>query len=88
MKKHNAVPKPPVRDPLETAVFAYWSLCCNVVAKKQPLVAANRITQAHLGAKPEAEGTLGGWRCSQCAKPCKCKRIARPKEATNEKSTS
>ena len=71
-----------VRDPLADAKFSYWSSCCNEVAKKTPLVAANKITQAYLGAAPEAEGTLGSWRCSACGKPCKCTRHVR-KEETN-----
>jgi len=71
-----------VRDPLADAKFAYFSSCCNAVAKKTPCVAANRITQPHLGAAPEAEGTLGSWRCSACGKPCKCTRHVR-KEETN-----
>jgi len=71
----------PVRDPLADAKFSYWSVCCNEVAKKTPCVAANRITQPYIGAKPEAEGTLGSWRCSKCSKPCKCNRQSRKVEA-------
>jgi hypothetical protein len=71
------------RDPLADAKFAYFSVCCNEVAKKSPCVAANKITQARLGASPEAEGTLGSWRCSKCGKPCKCSRHAR-KDATQD----
>ena len=75
MSKHAKKSAPiVVRDPLKDAKFSYWSLCCNEVAKKTPLVAANRITLTYLGAKPEAEGTLGSWRCSKCGKPCKCSR--------------
>lgn len=73
-------PKPSktvVRDPLADAKFSYWSVCCNAVAKKAPCVAANKITQPWLGAKPEAEGTLGSWRCSACGKPCNCRREKR-----------
>jgi hypothetical protein len=69
-----------VRDPMRDAKFMYVSVCCNEIAKKTPLVAANRITQAHLGAHPEAEGTLGSWRCSKCGKPCKCARHVRKEE--------
>lgn len=71
----NPKPSAPVRDPMTDAKFAYFSVCCSGVAKKAPLVAANKNTQPYLGAKPEAEGTLGGWRCSKCGKPCKCTRI-------------
>ena len=71
----------PVRDPMADAKFAYFSVCCNEVAKKTPCVAANRITQPYIGAKPEAEGTLGSWRCSKCSKPCKCNRQSRKVEA-------
>lgn len=85
--KKNMKPKAiPARDPLADAKFAYFSQCCNEVAKKTPLAAANRITQAYLGAKPEAEGTLGSWRCSKCGKPCKCTRHAR-KETANAQPT-
>ena len=70
----------PAKDPMATAVFSYWSSCCNEVAKKTPLVAANCIIQARIGAAPEAEGTLGSWRCSKCAKPCKCTRNVRKAE--------
>lgn len=86
--KKNPAPRPVAKDPLATAKFAYFSSCCNEVAKKTPLVAANRITQAYLGAKPEAEGTLGSWRCSSCGKPCKCTRHFRKQEETNVVSTS
>jgi hypothetical protein len=71
----------PVRDPLKDAVFSYWSLCCNEGAKKTPLVAANRIIGTYPGAKPEAEGTLGSWRCSKCGEPCKCTRHVRKVKA-------
>jgi hypothetical protein len=74
MKSKAAVP---AKDPMKDAKFAYFSVCCNEVAKKTPLVAANRIIQARIGAAPEAEGTLGSWRCSKCGKPCKCTRNAR-----------
>lgn len=77
MKKNIKVP---ARDPLADAKFSYFSVCCNAVAKKTPCVAANKITQAHLGAKPEAEGTLGSWRCSACGKPCSCTRQVRKAE--------
>lgn len=80
-KPKNKAKAVPVRDPLKDAVFSYWSSCCNEVAKKTPCVAANKITQAYLGAKPEAEGTLGSWRCSKCGKPCKCTRNVRKEEA-------
>jgi hypothetical protein len=83
-KKQSKKPAPVVvRDPLKDAKFAYFSVCCNEVAKKTPLVAANRITQTYLGAKPEAEGTLGSWRCSKCNKPCKCTRHVRKVEENN-----
>ena len=82
MKKPFKAKSAPVRDPLTDAKFAYFSICCNEVAKKTPCVAANKITQPDLGAKPEAEGTLGSWRCSKCGKPCKCARHAR-KEVAN-----
>jgi hypothetical protein len=82
MKKPMKSKPAPVRDPLADAKFAYFSCCCNEVAKKTPLLAANRITQPRLGAAPEAEGTLGSWRCSKCNKSCKCTRHVR-KEETN-----
>jgi hypothetical protein len=84
MKKPFKSKPVPVRDPLADAKFAYFSVCCNTVAKKTPCVAANKLTQAHLGAHPEAEGSLGSWRCSGCSKSCKCTRNVRNVEVTNE----
>jgi hypothetical protein len=78
--KKNSKPVVPARDPMLTAKFAYFSTCCNEVAKKTPLVAANRAIGTYLGAKPEAEGTLGSWRCSKCSKPTKVTRHARKEE--------
>jgi hypothetical protein len=79
-KPSKAKPVVPARDPLLTAKFAYFSICCNEVAKKTPLVAANRAIGTYLGAKPEAEGTLGSWRCSKCGKPAKVTRHVRKEE--------
>jgi hypothetical protein len=87
MTKPNFKRPAPVRDPMADAKFAYFSVCCNVVAKKTACVAANKNTQPRLGAAPEAEGTLGSWKCSGCGKPCKCTRQVR-KEGSNEESTS
>lgn len=87
MKKVKPSKAVPVRDPMADAKFAYFSVCCNEVAKKSPCVAANRNTLPYIGAKPEAEGTLGSWRCSKCSKPCKCTRTIR-KVDSNEKPTS
>lgn len=72
------------KDPMKDAKFLYVSVCCNAVAKKMPCAPANKTTQPWLGAKPEAEGTLGSWRCSACGKPCKCTRTVR-KEIQNLK---
>ena len=79
----NVKPAVPARDPLKDARFAYFSVCCNEVAKKTPLVAASRTLSVYLGAKPEAEGTLGSWRCSKCGKPCKCTRHVRKEEKSD-----
>ena len=81
MKKPKSKSSAPVRDPLADAKFSYFSVCCNAVAKKAPCVAANKTTQPRLGAKPEAEGTLGSWRCSACGKPCSCTRQPRKEES-------
>ena len=80
-KPNSKRPAPSPRDPMKDAKFSYWSVCCNEVAKKSPCVAANRITSPEIGAHPEAEGTLGSWRCSKCAKPCKCTRNVRKEES-------
>ena len=56
---------------LRDAVYAYVSSCCSALADKPALRPANKKTIPHLGAKPEAEGTLGKWRCSACGKSCK-----------------
>lgn len=77
----------PTRDPLADAKFSYWSVCCNEVAKKTPSVATNKTTQPWLGAKPEAEGSLGSWRCSACGKSCKCTRVVRKDATQNSGST-
>lgn len=53
---------PQARKP-EAPVFVYISVCCNVGAVKPALKKT-----------PEAEGTLGSWRCGSCGKPCKCTR--------------
>ena len=45
---------------LNSAVYAYVSQCCSVLADKPSLKKTK-----------EAEGTLGSWRCSQCGKSCK-----------------
>jgi hypothetical protein len=55
---------------LRDAVYAYVSSCCSALADKPSLRPANKKTIPHLGAKPEAEGTLGKWRCSACGKRC------------------
>ena len=55
---------------LRDAVYAYVSSCCSALADKPSLRAANKKTLPHLGAKPEAEGTLGKWRCSACGRRC------------------
>ena len=55
---------------LREAVYAYVSSCCSALADKPSLRPANKKTIPHLGAKPEAEGTLGKWRCSACGKRC------------------
>ena len=44
---------------LRDAVYAYITSCCSALADKPALRAANKKTLPHLGAKPEAEGTLG-----------------------------
>ncbi len=56
---------------LKDAVYAYVSECCTALADKPSLKAANKIIKPHLGAQPEAAGTLGKWRCSACRKSCK-----------------
>lgn len=83
-KKVNPAPVAVKKDPIETAVFRYVSNCCKEIAKKTPLLAANKTLSLGLGAKPEAEGTLGSWRCSRCGKPCKVTRYAKEKVAPGE----
>lgn len=71
-QKNKRTPKRVVK--LGEPVFLYFSVCHNAKATKEPLQmpAGNRV--GAFGAAPEAEGSLGGWRCSQCNKPCKCTR--------------
>jgi hypothetical protein len=57
-KKFNP-PKPVATEP----VFRYTSACCGLKAIKPALLKT-----------PEAEGTLGSWRCSSCGESCKCNR--------------
>jgi hypothetical protein len=71
-----------MKDPLKNAKFAYFSKCCNERARKLPLLATNKDISAVIGASPEAEGTLGSWRCSKCGKPCKCNREVTPVNVT------
>lgn len=61
------------------AVFAYISVCCNVVAEKPACaVVKGHRTGLHPGDRPEGEATLGGWRCGLCRKPCKVSRMKNP----------
>ena len=67
--------KPRVKRPaprafnMEDAVFAYFSVCCSELATKPALVKT-----------PEAEGTLGSWRCGKCSKPCNVQRTKKVKQ--------
>lgn len=81
-KKSKPAPPAVKRDPIADAKFLYTSACCNELAKKTPLVAANKTTLPYLGAKPEAEGTLGSWRCGKCGRPCKVARHKKPDATT------
>jgi hypothetical protein len=59
-KTKQAAPKPkPLGDPL----FRYTSTCHSMPATKAPLTKT-----------PEAEGSLGTFRCTGCNKACKCTR--------------
>jgi hypothetical protein len=49
---------------LDAPMFLYFSVCCNVKASKPALLKT-----------PEAEGTLGKFRCGNCDKRCKVQRI-------------
>jgi hypothetical protein len=46
--------------PAGEPVYRYISACCSVQGNKPALLKT-----------PEAEGTLGSWRCSGCGKRCK-----------------
>ena len=52
--------------------IVYVSKCCNSPAKKPPCsMEKGQRVKLYLGAKPEGESSLGGWRCTNCRKPCK-----------------
>ena len=67
-KQQNRGPKSkaikPVVKALDAPVFNYFSVCCNIKATKPALVKT-----------PDAEGTLGSWRCLGCGKSCKVNRV-------------
>ena len=58
------------------AVFIYTSVCCNVPAKKPPLLNLHDMEAAR-------ETSLGTWRCSACGKVCKCTRSLNKVEKKN-----
>lgn len=69
------------------AVFLYASVCCNEIAEKPPLLMPpGRRPAAYVGARPEAEGTLGSWTCSKCKKSCKVTRSKNNKEGADAQS--
>jgi hypothetical protein len=57
---------------MQEPVFLYTSVCCSAKAIKPALLKT-----------PEAEGTLGTWRCGGCGKACKCSRSKAKAEVTN-----
>ncbi len=66
------------------AAFLYISACCTATADKPACaVAVGQRIGLFLGAKPEGEATLGGWRCTSCRKPCKVSRTANKQEPAN-----
>jgi hypothetical protein len=68
-----------------SAVFAYFSVCCNEQADKPPCsVAKGQHIGTYVGVKPAGESTLGSWRCTKCRKPCKVTRVTKKQEGVNE----
>lgn len=62
------------------AVFSYFSICCNALAKKAAcVIARGQNVGIFLGAKPEGEATLGSWRCGACGKPASVTRVKNEK---------
>ena len=64
-KQHNKGPRTKTKAALPQGdpVFRYTSTCDSMPATKAPLLKT-----------PEAEGTLGTFRCMGCNKPCACTR--------------
>jgi hypothetical protein len=80
--------KRPAARPSKRSVYVYTSDCCRVPATKTPLVAANNVIKPYLGAAPEAEGTLGKFRCGACKKRCTVTRSLNKKEEKNVQANS
>ena len=83
MKKPVAAPSADVA--MKDAKFAYFSKCCNEVAKKTPLVMPKGRRVGYFGSAPSTDdqGTLGKFRCAKCGKPCKVSRLTRKQEKAN-----
>ena len=62
---------------LDAPVFNYFSVCCNIKATKPALVKT-----------PDAEGTLGSWRCVGCGKSCKVNRVKAEKAEIKSEVTA
>lgn len=75
--------KKPKAKPVANAVFVYISKCHNVQAEKPALTMPDGVgVGRELGHKPKTENVigLGGWRCTECRKPCSVARIRPQKE--------
>jgi hypothetical protein len=63
--------------PVTDAVFVYVSACHSAQAKKAALTMPDGVgIGRELGHVPKTENIqgLGGWRCSECNRPCKVSR--------------
>jgi hypothetical protein len=65
-------------------VFLYLSQCCNSPAKKKP---CERSKDDRRERKFSKSG-LGHWRCIECSKACKVKRVKPNKEDQNKKEAA
>jgi hypothetical protein len=77
MSKKKAKPAPAPSKEL-VPVFLYTSTCHQAPATKGALEMPKGVGVKGFGEKPEAEGSLGSWRCSQCNRPCKVTRSSNP----------
>lgn len=81
MSKHKKQQKkalPPTPVKVHIPVFLYTSTCHQAPAKKGACEMPQGTGIKAFGEKPEAEASLGSWRCTTCNRPCKVTRSLNP----------